>query len=75
MVPMSQINDEDIYSQDDAPFLLGQGFSAKAAREAICKACRNGELRSKIYMRRYSFTGRDFKSWAKRKMVVTAKAP
>ena len=75
MVPMSQINDEDIFSQSDAPFLMGDGFSAKAAREAICRACRNEGLQSKFYMRRYCFTGRDFKEWARLKMVVAAKTP
>lgn len=75
MVPMSQINDEDVYSQDDAPFLLGQGFSAKAAREAICRACRSEGLQSKFYMRRYCFTGKDFKAWVKRNMCDPAKTP
>ena len=75
MIPISEIDDEDIFSQKDAPFLMGQGFSEKSAKETICRACRSGELQAKVYMRRYSFTGKDFKAWARLKMIVPAKTP
>ena len=65
MIPIREIIDENVYDHKDAPFLLGQGFSEKSGRQVICQACRNGGLPSVFYMRRYCFTGKDFKAWAK----------
>jgi hypothetical protein len=57
---------ENLYSQDDALFLLGEGFTKEAAREAICEACRSGELESRMWRRRYWFTGCVFLEWVSR---------
>lgn len=66
MIPVNDIIPGNIYSQDDASFLLGEGFTKAAAREAICEACRSGQLRSASWRRRYWFTGRAFLEWASR---------
>ena len=65
MIPISQIIPDDLYSQDDAEFLLGEGFTRKAAREAICAACRSSDLRNAQWRKRYWFTGRDFIEWVR----------
>lgn len=63
MIPVSQIVPQNLYSQDDAELLLGGGFSRKAAREAICEACRSGQLRSTQWRKRYWFSGKAFLEW------------
>lgn len=65
MIPVSAVVSENIYTQHDAAFLLGAGFTGKAARETICRACRNGELRAKLHLRRYWFSGRAFLKWVR----------
>lgn len=66
MIPLDDIVPANLYTQDDAMFLLGDGFTKKAAREAICEACRSGDLPAKEWRRRYWFTGRDFLEWVRR---------
>ncbi len=66
MIPIEQIVPENLYSQDDATFLLGTGFTEDAAREAITEACRSGQLASRSWRRRYWFTGREFMAWIAR---------
>ena len=66
MIPISKITPSDIYSQEDAPFLLGNGFSQKAARQTITKACLRGDLKAVMRLRRYWFTGKEFLDWVKR---------
>jgi hypothetical protein len=63
MIPITAIIPTHIYSQEDAPLLLGTGFSEDAAREVILEACRSGELESRQWRRRYWFTGRAFLDW------------
>jgi len=63
MIPIGQIVEGNLYSQDDARLLLGNGFTAKAAREVICQACRSGQLKNKHWRRRYWFTGHEFLKW------------
>lgn len=65
MIPLSQIKDEDLFCQDDAKFLMGAGFTEKAARKQICRACKCGALVSKYFQRRYWFSGMAFKKWVK----------
>ena len=60
MIPIDRITPGNLYSQDDAAFLLGDGFSPKAAREAVCEACRSGQLPHRRWRKRYWFTGRVF---------------
>ena len=38
MIPVDQIIEGNLYSQDDATFLLGEGFGDKVAREIFCAA-------------------------------------
>jgi len=66
MIPITKITDANIYSQDDAGFLLGSGFTKKAARETIRSACQNGQLESRFWRKRWWFTGRQFKLWVRR---------
>ncbi len=66
MIPIDQIIPENLFSQDDAEFLLGEGFTKDAAREALREACRSGQLKSKRWRRRYWFTGREFVNWVSR---------
>jgi hypothetical protein len=63
MIPITDLVPENLYSQEDAPFLLGTGFSEDAAREAICAACRAGQLVNVRWRRRYWFSGRAFLDW------------
>ena len=63
MIPVDSIHVDNLYSQDDATFLLGDGFTEKAAREAICEACRSKELAGRHWRKRYWFTGRAFLAW------------
>ena len=63
MIPINDIAAENLYSQDDAQFLLGDGFTKDAAREAICEACRAGDLEAKRFRKRWWFTGREFLVW------------
>ena len=60
MIPVDQISPGNYYSQDDACFLLGDGFSKRAAKETICAACRSGELQCRKHIKRYWFTGKAF---------------
>jgi len=66
VIPVDQIVPENLYSQDDALFLLGDGFTKDAAREAICEACRAGEMECSNWRRRYWFTGAAFLEWVAR---------
>lgn len=66
MIPIDKIIPANLYSQDNAQFLLGNGFSKAAAKEAICEACRSGQLESKRWRRRYWFTGHEFLAWVAR---------
>ena len=66
MIPIAQIIPENLFSQDDAKFLLGEGFTKDAAREVIREACRSGQLKNKRWRRRYWFTGREFLEWVSR---------
>ena len=66
MIPLDQIIDVNLYSQDDAVFLLGRGFTGKAAREAIRSACKSGQLEGIQWRKRWWFTGCAFKAWVKR---------
>lgn len=66
MIPVAQIIAANLYSQDDAEFLLGEGFSEKAAREVICEARRSGQLPSTQWRRRFWFTGASFLAWVGR---------
>ena len=66
MIPVSKIMPENLYSQDDGQFLLGQGFSVKAAREVILEACRSGQLSATSWKKRYWFSGKDFFEWVMR---------
>jgi len=63
MIPITEIIPQNLYSQDDGPFLLGDGFTKKASREVICEACRSNELQCRQWRRRFWFTGADFLSW------------
>ena len=65
MIPVNEIIPHNLYSQDDAGFLLGEGFTKKAAREAICAACRSGDLRNAQWRKRYWFSGRSFVEWVR----------
>ena len=75
MIPIGQIVEGNLYSQDDARLLLGNGFSAKAARDVICEACRSGELNNRSWRRRYWFTGREFMDWVSRWFGAEIEAP
>jgi len=66
VIPIDQIIPGNPYSQDDAAFLMGEGFTEAAAKEAICEACRSGNLESRKWRRRYWFSGRNFLSWVSR---------
>jgi hypothetical protein len=66
MIPIGQIIPENLFSQDDAEFLLGKGFTKDAAREVIREACRSEQLKNKRWRRRYWFTGREFLEWVSR---------
>lgn len=65
MIPMADIIPGNLYSQDDATFLLGEGFSKRGAREAITEACRSGALPARLWRRRYWFRGADFLEWVR----------
>ena len=66
MIPVADILPQNLYSQDDAPFLLGEGFTEDAAREAICEACRAGELKGQQWRKRWFFSGAEFLAWVSR---------
>jgi hypothetical protein len=66
MIALSEIVDDDLYSQDDASLLLGEGFTERAAREAIRSACQAGQIESSQWRKRWWFTGRQFKAWVRR---------
>ena len=66
MIPIAEIIPENLYSQDDSPFLLGAGFTEDAARETICEACRSGELTSRKWRGRWWFAGREYIDWVSR---------
>jgi len=70
VIPLDSIAPGNLYSQDDAPFLLGEGFTPEAAREAICGACRSGQIAHREWRRRYWFTGRAFLEWVGREIGV-----
>ena len=63
MIPISEVVPENLYSQDDALFLLGSGFTKRAAKELLCEVCRKGELSHSYFRKRYWFTGREFLEW------------
>lgn len=73
MIPVSEVTPENLYSQDDAQFLLGEGFSRKAAREAIREACKTGELRSSKWRGRSWFSGQSFLTWIREWPAATAR--
>jgi hypothetical protein len=78
MIPVEQIVQVNLYSQDDACFLMGDGFTAKSAKEAICQACRTGQLENRLWRKRYWFTGRAFLEWLRRwfgELELAASAP
>lgn len=66
MIPVDQIVHKNVYTQDDGPFLVGEDFTLRAAKEFIRAACRSGELPSRFYRKRYWFTGKDFLDWIAR---------
>lgn len=63
MIPLTEIVDDNLYCQGDAPFLLGVGFTEDSARKEIREACRNKEIQSKYRKRKYWFTGKAYKIW------------
>lgn len=69
MIPVDKIASRNLHSQADAPFLLGEGFTPKAARSAICSACIAGELPSRKWSKRHWFYGRDFLDWIRRRLA------
>jgi len=75
MIPITEIIDANIYSQDDAGFLLGSGFTKKAARETIRSACQNGQLESSFWRKRWWFTGHQSKLWVLRCSGAEVKVP
>ena len=66
MISITEIEPNNLYSQDDGEFLLGQGFSVKSARDIICEACRSGQLPATLWKKRYWFAGKDFLEWIQR---------
>ena len=66
MIPLSDIILENVYSQDDASYLLGDGFSKVAAKQQICNACKSGTLKACKFARRWCFTGAAFLEWTKK---------
>ena len=66
MIPIAEILPQNLYSQDDARFLLGEQFGEKAAKEAILEACRAGQIESRKWRKRYWFTGRCYLEWVSR---------
>ena len=65
MIQITEIKPTNLYSQADAEFLLGDGFSKKAAKEHISKACRSSELKASKNLGRWWFTGDDFLKWVR----------
>jgi len=63
VIPVKEIESANLYSQDDARFLLGNGFTAKAAKEHITGACRARELKAAKSLGRWWFTGEAFLAW------------
>lgn len=66
MIQINNIVAENLYSQRDASFLLGNGFTKKAARQMISEACREKQLNANKYKRQYWFTGADFLEWVEK---------
>ena len=66
MIPIDQIIPGNPYSQDDAVFLMGEGFSEDAAKEIVCEACRSGQLKASKWRKRWWFAGRAFVEWVAR---------
>ena len=65
MIPINEIVKSNLYCQDDAQFLLGAGFTKRAAKELICESCRTGDLPNHFHRKRYWFTGEDFLGWVR----------
>ena len=65
MIQITDIKPQNLYSQNDAEFLLGDGFSKKAAKEHISQACRLGELKASKNLGRWWFTGDEFLKWVR----------
>ncbi len=63
MIPIDEIRAENLYSQHDAEFLLGKGFSKRGAKEFVREACHSGQLSNRFYRKRYWFTGAAFLEW------------
>ncbi len=66
MIPVADIVPENLYSQEDSVFLMGDGFTEEAASEVVCEACRSGDLRATKWRKRWWFTGREFLAWVSR---------
>ena len=66
MIPIDKIIPANLYSQDDATFLLGTGFTEEAARETLCEACRSGQLTAQQWRKRWWFSGAEFLAWVSR---------
>jgi hypothetical protein len=75
MIPVAEIVPENLYSQDDAEFLLGDGFTPKAARQVIGEACRSGNLISHKWGRRHFFAGREFLVWLRQNGLPVGVGP
>jgi hypothetical protein len=66
VIPIDTIILDNPYSQDDAMFLMGEGFTEGAAREVVCEACRSGQLKASKWRNRWWFSGRAFVEWVTR---------
>jgi len=66
VIPVDRIIPGNPYSQDDAAFLMGCAFTKDAAKEAICEACRSGQLKASKWRNRWWFTGNAFVEWVAR---------
>ena len=65
MIPIRDIIPENVYSQDDASFLLCDGFSEIGAKQQICNACKSKDLKARKYARRWWFSGSAYLEWTK----------
>jgi len=63
VIPVDKIIPKNLYSQDDALFLLGDGFTKDAAKEAVCEASRSGALVAQQWRKRWWFTGAEYLKW------------
>jgi hypothetical protein len=63
VIPLTTIESGVLYSHHDAEFLLGAGFSKRAAQEVIKEACRTGNLDARTWRRRWWFSGDAYIAW------------